>query len=159
MSRPTTGLAITAAVLGAVVALAGFMVRSFESEYDATSYELVVRDDGTAAVFEPDRDGDWPMWQFEADPDGGDLATVVRYDSERAAPEVVFTGTAAEAEDWVTTRGRLPRFEGTVEAAEAWMAEQESGAEHGREALAMIVGGILVAVAALTVGWRSRAVA
>jgi hypothetical protein len=68
----------------------------------------------------------------------------------------VFSGTADEAAEWALTRGRKPLFVGTPQAAEEWIGEQEEGAENSLTPALLMIGGGVVALLGLVVGWDRR---
>ena len=147
---------VGAVVAGALLVLVGLFSRAINEEYTAFSHEIVPLDDGTVAVFEPDKEGDWPMWEVGVDESADDRAVVYRLASEGAEPEEMFVGTPEEAAEWALTRGRSPLFEGTESEAAAWVRDQEGAAENGWIPLVLIVGGGVVALTGVATGIRQR---
>ena len=155
-SAQPTWVIVGAVVVGAIMVLVGFFARAINEEYTAFSHEIVPLDDGAVAVFESDREGDWPMWEVEVDESATDRAVVYRLASEGAVPEEVFVGTPDEAAAWALTRGRSPLFEGTESEAADWVRDQEDAAENGWTPVILIVGGAVVALAGISTGFRQR---
>jgi hypothetical protein len=148
-------VSVGAVVVGAIVVLVGLFVRTIEKEYTAFTHEIVIFDDGTVAVFEPDS-GDWPVWEVEVDESAEDRAVVSMRTSENAEPEPVFAGTRDEATRWARTRGRPSLFEGTAAEADAWIQDQEEAAEQGWMVLALISRGVVIALVGVTTGLQRR---
>jgi hypothetical protein len=154
-SRVPLGLRAGLVLVGVVVVLAGLFWRSINQEYTTFTVERVVLADGSVAVYEPDAEGDWPQWEVVAGSTDAETI-VVRRSSENAEPEPVFTGTSDEAATWAMSRGRTPLFEGTAQAADAWIAEQETAADSTVIPNLLLAVGGGIALLGLGLGWERR---